>query len=558
MKFLAITIFVSLSIHSFSQTPIYESAKIVAFCKVWGFLKYHHPSVAKGRYDWDKEFIVNIQMIEQLKSREEVNKFYYKWISGLGKLKKPRKRNLPPDAILDNYDFKWLKDTTVFTTEVTELLLLTQNNSRAKNHYVKRKFLGLAAPSYINEEPYKDSIYPSSAMRLLLLSRYWNIVNYFYPYKYLTDTDWQDVLNEFVPKFINANNLKNYHLTLLELFAKLNDSHTGFNSEFYSSVYKIPPFSCKIVDDKIIVLYAMNNSICKKYDIRHGDVILKVNGKSVKSLIDYYSNYIPASNDASLCNKLMSPFLGAGVLDSVVVSCERDGHVFDKILPAYSTYSSLEHYLAVNKKPLPKTKNTNYKFYNNNIAYINLGVVKSKKEIEEVLKQIQNTDGIILDIRNYPNSSIFSTITNFFCTSKKPFVKFAKQSIKYPGTLFWSKTLYCGNNSGKKYKGKVVVLIDENTISFAEYFTMALKTIPNVILIGSHTAGADGGNHHFILPGNITTSFSNEGLYFPNGDETQRKGIIPDITVLPTIEGIRLRKDEALEKALEILNLTRI
>lgn len=557
MKFLAISIFVSLTIPSFSQTPIDESAKIVAFCKVWGFLKYHHPSVAKGRYDWDKEFIVNIKMVEQLKSKEEVNKFYYKWISGLGKLKKQRKRDLPPDAILDNYDLKWLTDTTVFTNQVTELLLLTQNNSSAKNHYVKRKFFGLAAPSYINEAPYKDSIYPSSEMRLLLLSRYWNIVNYFYPYKYLTDTNWQDVLNEFVPKFINANDRKNYHLTLLELFAKINDSHTGFNSLLYSSAHKVPSFSCKIVDDKIIILYALNDSICNKYDIRYGDVILKVNGKSVKSLIDHYSNYIPASNYTSLCKILTSQFLGAGVLDSVVVSCERDGHVFDKTLPAYSTYPSPEHYLAVKKKPSPNTKNINYRFYKNNIAYINLGKVHSKKEIKEALEQIQNTDGVILDLRNYPNSSIFSTITNFFCPVKKPFVKFAKQSIKYPGTLFWSKTLSCGNNSGKKYKGKVVVLIDENTMSFAELVTMALKTIPNVILIGSHTAGANGGNHHFKLPGNIITSFSNEGVYYPNGDETQRKGIIPDITVLPTIEGIRLRKDEALAKALDILNLTR-
>jgi carboxyl-terminal processing protease len=137
-------------------------------------------------------------------------------------------------APINDYDFKWLKDTTVFTNQVTELLLLTQNNSGAKNHYVKRKFFGLAAPSYINEEPYKDSIYPSSEMRLLLLSRYWNIVNYFYPYKYLIDTNWQDVLNEFVPKFTNADNLRNYRLILLELFAKLNDSHTGFNSQLYS------------------------------------------------------------------------------------------------------------------------------------------------------------------------------------------------------------------------------------------------------------------------------------------------------------------------------------
>ena len=205
MRQLFLIVFLLLSIHSFSQTQIRKSDKIATFCKVWGFIKYHHPAVAKGKYDWDKEFLENIKIIEQLKSKEEINEFYNKWISGLGKLKKDRKRNPPSDAILSNYDFRWVKDTSNFTNQVTKLLLLTKNNSRAKNHYVKKRFFGLAAASYVNEKSYKDSIFPSKEMRLLTLSRYWNIVNYFYPYKYLTDTKWQNVINEFVPTFINTD-----------------------------------------------------------------------------------------------------------------------------------------------------------------------------------------------------------------------------------------------------------------------------------------------------------------------------------------------------------------
>ena len=81
MRQLFLIVFLLLSIHSFSQTQIRKSDKIVTFCKVWGFIKYHHPAVAKGKYDWDKEFLENIKIIEQLKSKEEINEFYYKWIS---------------------------------------------------------------------------------------------------------------------------------------------------------------------------------------------------------------------------------------------------------------------------------------------------------------------------------------------------------------------------------------------------------------------------------------------------------------------------------------------
>jgi carboxyl-terminal processing protease len=552
MKLTGLSILLFLSIHSYCQTSVRQSSKIATFCKIWGFLKYHHPTIAKGKYDWDKEFIENLRIIEQIDTKEEINNFYYKWISDLGKLKKNTNRTPPSNAILSNYDFRWLKDTTVFTNQVTELLLQVQNNTRPKNHYVKRKFFGLAAASYVNEKIYQDSILPSTPMRLLILSRYWNIVNYFYPYKYLTDTNWQDVIIEFIPKFIDASNIKNYHLALLELFASLNDTHTEFNPQLYGS-YKLLPFNNKIINDKIIVLEAYNDSICKKHDIRYGDVILAIDGKSVKSIIDYYSKYVSASNYASLCQQLAPQYLWSNIKDSAVLTCERDGQIFDKMLPSYPDSLFFKDRRTLWIQSLAKPAVISFNPPNKNIAYINLGRIRSKKEMKKVLQSVKKTDAVILDIRNYPKSTI-RPITNFFCTSRKPFGKYANQSIKYPGTLVWSKTTYCGKNRGSKYKGRVAVLIDESTISRAEQFTMALKTIPNVFLIGSHTAGADGSNYGFMLTATVPTLFSNQAVYYPNGDETQRRGIVPDIEVLPTIEGVRLKKDEALEKAIEILS----
>lgn len=32
-----------------------EKKPLVALGQLWGFLKYHHPAVAKGDYDWDME-----------------------------------------------------------------------------------------------------------------------------------------------------------------------------------------------------------------------------------------------------------------------------------------------------------------------------------------------------------------------------------------------------------------------------------------------------------------------------------------------------------------------
>lgn len=44
------------------------------------------------------------------------------------------------------------------------------------------------------------------------------------------------------------------------------------------------------------------------------------------------------------------------------------------------------------------------------------------------------------------------------------------------------------------------------------------------------------------------------GVYYPDGIETQRIGIVPDIEIKPTIQGIKEGRDEVLEKAIEIIN----
>ncbi len=82
---------------------------------------------------------------------------------------------------------------------------------------------------------------------------------------------------------------------------------------------------------------------------------------------------------------------------------------------------------------------------------------------------------------------------------------------------------------------------------------MALRIAPNAIVLGSTTAGADGNVSTIMLPGNIRTMISGIGVYYPDGTETQRVGIIPDIEMKPTIRGIRNGEDELLKKAIKII-----
>ncbi|HEU0125413.1 MAG TPA: S41 family peptidase, partial [Flavobacterium sp.] len=84
----------------------------------------------------------------------------------------------------------------------------------------------------------------------------------------------------------------------------------------------------------------------------------------------------------------------------------------------------------------------------------------------------------------------------------------------------------------------------------AEFTAMSIQTAPDVTIIGSQTAGADGNVCSFQIVKGFYTAFSGIGVFYPNKKETQRIGIVPDIEVKPTILGIQQGRDEILERAI--------
>src|SRR5262249_27334585 len=155
---------------------------------------------------------------------------------------------------------------------------------------------------------------------------------------------------------------------------------------------------------------------------------------------------------------------------------------------------------------------------------------------------------------SYPSDFIVFSLGEFLMPKPTAFVKFSNASIETPGLFTFTEVLKVGKeNNSDSYKGKVVILVNEISQSQAEYTTMALRKAPGPVVIGSTTAGADGNVSQFYLPGGISTMISGLGVYYPDGTETQRVGIIPDIVIKPTVNGIRQGRDEVLNKAVELI-----
>jgi hypothetical protein len=115
-----------------------------------------------------------------------------------------------------------------------------------------------------------------------------------------------------------------------------------------------------------------------------------------------------------------------------------------------------------------------------------------------------------------------------------PFVTFTRADKANPGAFLWHeyRTL---DPIAPRFTGKVVVLVDETSVSSAEYHALAFRAAPEAVVMGSTTAGADGNVSRFALPGGLSTAIS---------------GIVE---VRPTIAGIRAGRDEVLEAAVAVI-----
>jgi C-terminal processing protease CtpA/Prc len=521
-----------------AQKELTETKKIASFGKIYGFLKYYHPEVAKGKFDWDKEFMKYLPQVVAATDKESLSILYLDWIESLGGIKECKKCDSDKNYFDKNFDLSWTQDSTIFNIELASKLKYIENNrNQGDNHYVSTESLGYI--KITNEPIYNGIEYPAEEYRLLGLFKYWNTIEYFYPYKYLTDQDWAAVLTEMIPKIQNVLNKTDYQSTLKELVAKLDDSHAWINFGNTSN-FKSLPVKISNVENKAVISGFYNDSIAALNNLKLGDVILKINGSDIQLELEKKLKFVSGSNKNDKINKAYN-YLFIGTKDTLTLTVERDGDILDLTTNRYNF--GVFNYL---KKKLKS------KAISETIGYINMASSFERKDIDAIFKSFEDKKAIIIDLRHYPQL-IHWMFTRHLTSDKREFFKAYRPNIHYPGKFIFKespKTIA----SKKAYKGKVIILVSNESLSRSEFTAMAFQTADNAITVGNQTAGADGENKIIEYMGGYKTAFTGTGILYPDGTESQRKGVKIDIEIKPTINGLRQGRDEVLEKAIEIAN----
>ena len=96
---------------------------LALLCKVWGFMKYYHPSVRAGEYDWDRELLCIMPSLVSLPSKEKRNEVLVKWIDQFDFKKKNGIYSLcASDSIKLLPDLDWIEDKSNLGTILSDRL----------------------------------------------------------------------------------------------------------------------------------------------------------------------------------------------------------------------------------------------------------------------------------------------------------------------------------------------------------------------------------------------------------------------------------------------------
>ncbi|MDH8701804.1 C-terminal processing protease CtpA/Prc [Dysgonomonadaceae bacterium PH5-43] len=530
-----------------SNKHLYNNLKDIAL--IWGFVKYYHPNVAAGKFNMDYELFRILPSVCKAKDNKERDNIILEWINKLGTFEIATDNKIEKDIKIEP-DLSWI-DKSKFSKELVTSLKEIKNAKRTNEHYYIEFKAYVSNPEFKNENPYTSMLYTDLGFRLLALYRYWNMIEYFYPYKYLIGEDWKNILVEFIPMVIAAQDEKEYNLCMLELTSRIKDTHAYTNisktiaQDLYGTLFI--PIELKNVDNNPIVSSFFLKEFEDKGELQRGDIIKKINGEKVCDIIKQRAVYESASNYPTLLRELYLRLLQTN--DSILsLEIERNGKTIKKDIQTYAPSNKLIIKQLYKDTPA-------FTMLRDDIAYLNNGKLKSDS-LPSIWEQIKDTKGLIIDIRNYPTDMPLYGLSRYLLPELVDFVKFSKGNIIYPGMFTFFDGVKIGQENNKDYyKGKVIIIVDESTQSSAEFHAMAYKVHPNAIVVGSTTAGADGNVSSIVLPGNIRTQITGIGVYYPNGGETQQIGIVPDIEVKPTVKGIKNGVDEVLEKCIEIINV---
>ena len=396
------------------------------------------------------------------------------------------------------------------------------------------------------------STYPSRGYRMLAAARLWSTMHWFFPYMAEAGESWDDAFATEEPRIERAADALAYAKAIARLAWHLHDSHVRvYGRVLWRDFYGDVPASAVVqfVEGKLVVT-RIADSAAARAGLAVGDEVLSVDGESVPARAARLAPYFVSSTRQALRSRITDFVLaGRDTSPARLVVRDADGRERRVAIPRSRAYPA-PSYQTFRDGPIVR-------ILPGNVGYVDLDRL-TLPMVDSTLMALAGTRGIVLDGRGYPESPAWVRLSQHLYSQSPPPVaaRFEEYQLASPDlsqrtTRTFTQSVFPA--FPPHYSGRTALLVDERTISQAEHLGLHLRAANGTIFVGSPTMGANGGVTNVQLPGGLRVSFTGARVMHPDGQPLQRVGLQPDVTVTPTIAGIRAGRDEVLERAVACL-----
>jgi carboxyl-terminal processing protease len=377
-----------------------------------------------------------------------------------------------------------------------------------------------------------------------------DVKTYYYD-PHLHGLDWDAKVQQAKEKIDKENSLNRALTDIAVVLGNLNDSHTGF----------IPPprpykfdygFQMLMIGDRCFVTRVRPGGDADSKGVKAGDQIFAVNGYKPTREDFWRLEYL-------FWNLRPQPVLQLGLrgFDGAErqVNVTAKFHQLPKVKDFYEmNYFNLEHEIDEDERPL----HIQYASRDYNLLIVRLpAFMPVSNEVDAFDSKTEGYKAVLFDLRGDPGGS-------------------ADMVQSLLGTLFDHKVKIgdlVGRGSTKpmetehhfhKFNGKIAVLIDSKSASAAELFARVIQIEKRGVVIGDQSSGmvmeakmylhrTDGStaDSYLVYGAEVTVA----DIIMTDGQSLEKRGVVPDVVILPTPSDLASGRDPALAKAAELLNV---
>lgn len=530
-------------------------ANLIAFARLVAYVRFFHPSDEAAATDWNRFVVSNVAAIEAAKGPTEL-------LARLDVTFRPIAPTLvlyastkaPPltmPPVAEGTLVAWrhrgvgLTQPSIYSSQRTPVA-----DGQPK---VTRLDLGseigavMPTTAYsrdLEAKPTSPAPGPSlsgddRAVRLAAIILSWGVLRQFYPYFDVVQTDW----NAELPKALRAAaadpDARQFRVTLARMVAALHDGHGNV-------YYRPPPLGLPVawawIEDKVVITALPEAGPA---GLSVGAVVTRIDGVDIHQRLAALDTEVCAATPQWRQVKVLQLLQQREDATPAVLEGEGpDGSPFKaELAPAsWSAVREVKRKAAVANFSEPRP----------GVVYVDLARV-TEQDLKDHIPLLASAKGVVLDDRGYPSGPAARLLPHLSDQTLK------SSPFDLPTFLLPDQREATFENKGwtlaplaPRIAGKLVLLTGGGAISYAESWAGVFENARLGPIVGGPTAGTNGNINKMMLPGGYLVLFTGMRVRKPDGSPHHGVGIIPTVSVTPTLVGIRAGRDEALERGIAL------